>query len=101
MLTSFDPTNIYLFKVCNRNTRKRNLICPKLTIKTPERRCLHHSGIFLVNFEHNSNHFLVFLLLTYTVYVQRRPAKWRVTARGELRFMTSYLELMFLDSHTT
>ena len=37
------PANIYLFKVNNRNTRKRCEICSKLTIKTP----------------------LVFLLLTY------------------------------------
>ena len=32
------PANIYLFKVNNRNTRKRCEICSKLTIKTPERR---------------------------------------------------------------
>ena len=31
------PANIYLFKVNNRNTRKRCEICSKLTIKTPER----------------------------------------------------------------
>ena len=29
---------IYLFKVNDRNTRKRCEICSKLTIKTPERR---------------------------------------------------------------
>ena len=32
------PTDIYLFKVNNRNTRKSCEICSKLTIKTPERR---------------------------------------------------------------
>ena len=32
------PANIYLFKVTNRNTRKRCGICYKLTRKTPERR---------------------------------------------------------------
>ena len=32
------PANIYLFKFSSRNTRKRCEICPKLTIKTPERR---------------------------------------------------------------
>ena len=32
------PANIYLFKVNNRNTRKRCKICSKLTIKTSERR---------------------------------------------------------------
>ena len=30
------PANIYLFKVNNRNTRKRCEICWKLTIKTPD-----------------------------------------------------------------
>ena len=32
------PANIYLFKVDNKNSRKRYEICSKLTIKTPERR---------------------------------------------------------------
>ena len=32
------PENNYLFKVNNRNIRKRCEICSKLTIKTPERR---------------------------------------------------------------
>ena len=31
------PANSYLFKVNNRNTRKRCEICSKLTTKTPER----------------------------------------------------------------
>ena len=34
----FNPTNIYLFKLNKRYTRKRCEICSKLTIKTPERR---------------------------------------------------------------
>ena len=33
-----NPANICLFKVNNRNTRKRFEICSKLTIKTPEQR---------------------------------------------------------------
>ena len=36
--TGSNPTGIYLFKVNNRNTRKRYEICSKLTIKIPERR---------------------------------------------------------------
>ena len=58
--------NIYLLKLEkleNRNTRKRYEICPKLTVKTPERRHWRRS-VFIVNFEHISHHFLVFLLLT-------------------------------------
>ena len=31
------PVNTFLFKVNNRNTRKRCEICSKLTINTPER----------------------------------------------------------------
>ena len=37
------PTNIYFFKVNNRNTRKRCEIYSKWTLKTPERR---RSGFF-------------------------------------------------------
>ena len=32
------PVNIYLFKVNNKNTRKRCEMCLKFTIKTPEQR---------------------------------------------------------------
>ena len=32
------PAGHYVFKVNNRNTRKRCEVCPKLTIKIPERR---------------------------------------------------------------
>ena len=39
-------------------------MCSELTIKTPERRRLRRSGVFMVNFEHISYLFLVFLLLT-------------------------------------
>ena len=56
--------NIYLFKVNNRNTRKRCEMCSKLTIKTPERHQLHRSGVFFINFEHISHLFQVFLLMT-------------------------------------
>ena len=58
------PANIYLIKDNNRNTGKRCEIRPKLTLKTPERRHWRRSGVFMVNFEHTSHLFLVFLLLT-------------------------------------
>ena len=57
------PAKICLFKVNNRNTRKKSETCFKLTIKTEQ----HHwrrSGVFIVNFEHISHLFLLFLLLT-------------------------------------
>ena len=61
---SNNPANIYLLKVNKRNTRKRCGICSKLTIKTPERHHWRRSAIFIVNFEHISQFFLVYLLLT-------------------------------------
>ena len=62
---SLELTKQGLTKVSNRNTRgKRYEICSKLSIKTPERRQWHRSGVFIVNFEHISHLVLVFLLLT-------------------------------------
>ena len=40
------PANIYLFKVNNRNNRKRWEIFSKLTMKTPKRRQRRRFGIF-------------------------------------------------------
>ena len=60
------PAKIYLLKVNNRDTRKRCKISSKLTIKTPERRHWRRSDVFIVNFEHISHLFLLFLLLTVT-----------------------------------
>ena len=54
--------NIYVIKVTNRNTRKRCKICSKLTVKPPERRHCHRSGVFIVNFEHISHLSFVKLL---------------------------------------
>ena len=62
--TTFNPAGSYMFKDNNRNTRTRCEMCSKLTIKTPERRQWHRSGVFIVNFEHISHLVLVFLLLT-------------------------------------
>ena len=52
-----------MFKVNTRNTRKRYEICSKLAIKAPERRQWQHSSVFIVNNQHISNLFMVFLLL--------------------------------------
>ena len=51
---SKNPVGIYKFKVNNRNTRTRCETSSKLTIKTPEQWQWHHSGVFIVNFEHIS-----------------------------------------------
>ena len=42
---------------------------PKLKIKTPERRHWRRFGVFIVNNEHISHLFLVFLLLTLNNYM--------------------------------
>ena len=57
-------TGNYMFKVKNRNTRKRWEICSKLTIKTPEWNQSRHFSVFIVNFELILHLVLVFLLLT-------------------------------------
>ena len=54
----------YMFKVNNKNPRKRCEMCSKLTKKTPELRLSRRSGVFIANFEHISHLVLVFLLLT-------------------------------------
>ena len=41
---------LYMFKVNDRNTRKRCEISSKLTIKTPELRHWRFPGVFIVNF---------------------------------------------------
>ena len=58
------PANTYLFKVNNRNTRKRYKICSKLKIKTPERRQWRRSVVFILNLKYISHLFLGLLLLT-------------------------------------
>ena len=85
-------------------------ICSKLTIKTPERRHLHRSGIFIVNFEQISRRrfgvfivifeqishiVLVFLLLTLNKYM---PVGYKYTRsvfceRSPPNFLNKILEL--------
>ena len=59
-----NPAGNYIFKVNNKNSKARREICPKLTIKTPERHQWRRSDVFIVNFEHISQLGLVLLLLT-------------------------------------
>ena len=53
----FWPSYHYLFNVNNRKYRKSCELCSKLTIKAPERRHWHRSGVLIVNFEHILHHF--------------------------------------------
>ena len=63
------PKNIYLFKTNNGNIRTMQEICSKLTIKTSEWRQWCRSGVFLINFEHISNIFPTFPLLTFNKWM--------------------------------
>ena len=54
------PSKYYLFKVNNRNTKKRYEICSKLAIKTSERCQWRSFSFFIVNLEHISHLFLMF-----------------------------------------
>ena len=56
--------NIYPFKVISRITRKGYRTCSEGTIKTQGQRYCHRSDVFIVNFEHILNLFLVVLLMT-------------------------------------
>ena len=58
------PTDIYLFKVNNKNTKTMCEICSKLTMKKTERCYKRRSNVFFVNYEHISHIVLVLLLLT-------------------------------------
>ena len=60
------PANIYLFKVSNRNIRKRCEICSKLTIKAPKQCHSSCSDVFIVIFEHISHNSFLFILLAWT-----------------------------------
>ena len=60
------PANIYIFKVSNRNFSKRSEICPKLTIKTPERSQWRRSLFFIVNFKHILHLFCCFYCWLWT-----------------------------------
>ena len=63
--------NIYLFKVNNRNTRKKCEISSKLTTKNTRTTSMTSFCCFIVNFEHISHLFLVSLLLTLNKYLDK------------------------------
>ena len=66
-LKDSNPANIYLFKVKIRSIRKMSEICSKLTIKTTERRHSTLSVVFIINFDHFSPLFPVFISLTLSI----------------------------------
>ena len=56
-----DPANIYFFKVNNKVNRK--------DIRTTSWRQWRRSDVFIVNFEHISHFFLLFILLTLNIEI--------------------------------
>ena len=70
MLNSTKNASLHTVITCSKLTIetleqgvKYGEICSKLTIKAPERRHWGCSDVFIVNFEHISHLFVVFLLL--------------------------------------
>ena len=87
-----NSANNYLFKISKRNRRKIFEICSKLTIKTSEQCHWRRSGVFIVNFEHISHLFLVFLMLTFPKdsYQRSRLAPTRGRQDLNLRILFSF-----------
>ena len=66
----------HLFEVNKTNTRNECELRPKLTIKKHKGRCWCRSVVFIVNFGHISQLFLIFLLLTLKRYLFAGGANW-------------------------
>ena len=75
-LKDSNPANIYLFKVKIRSIKKMSEICSKLTIKTTERRHSTLSVVFIINFDHFSPLFPVFISLTLSINLFAEDLHW-------------------------
>ena len=84
-----------MFKVNNRNTRRRCEICSKFTIKTPEWRYWRRFGFFTVNFEHISHLVLVFLFFTPCSSVS--IFNFEQVIAGWVRSWRDYTDLMYVQ----
>ena len=92
-----NPARNYMFKVSNRNTRTRYEICSKLTIKTPYWSQWRRSGVFIVNFEHISDHILVLLLFKKSNVNLVRELRYRVGNSEIEIFVPQYQSRRFLE----
>ena len=95
------PAGNYMFKVNNRNTKKRCEICSKLPIKASERRQWRRSGVFIVNFKLISHLFssvsIVNLEQVYTGWNPIVNCQWRHSGVFIVNFEhISNLVLVFL-----
>ena len=84
------PTNIYLFKVNNGNTKKRCKMCSKLTIKAPERRHWGCCGVFI---DLNCTKFTPFSSVTIVDFEQV-DVSWVSIYLNDLLFLLKYIGLL-------
>ena len=91
MLSVFTDNYSQLTFTCSASTTsgKKCEICSKLT-KTKERRQLRRSGVFIVNFEHMSQLFLLSLLLTFSK--SSLSKRHRVSFSGTSIFCKSFIK---------
>ena len=99
------PVSFYLFKVNNRNSRKRCEICSKLTTKIPKRRHRHRSSVFIFNVQQFLHHSLVFLLFTVSMYlfsglieVKISTDDWKTKIFGFLLICRTFIYGIFVYS---
>ena len=83
--------NTYLFKISNRNNRKKGKMCSKLTTQTPDWCNWRRSSVFNVNFEHVS-YFL------QSLYYWLWPGKYSLSAcflQGVSYYYTTFVTLFW------
>ena len=87
-------TNIFLFKVNKRNTRKKCAICSQLIIKTTKQCHWCRSGIFIVNCEHYSYLFHLLSQLFLLLILNREIfAGSIVVTRNSILYVVGILDL--------
>ena len=96
------PSNKYMLKLNNRNTRRRSKICSKFAIKTPGGTHWRRSGLFIVNFEHISHLFLVFLSFFIVAFEQvnvswLRKLNWMLSFLDAKSPSTTITDIIFWD----
>ena len=84
-------------KWTNSNTRKKCEMCSKLTTKTQQRHYWHHSGVFIVKFEHILLIFLVLRLLTLNRQMFAGSIKHLFTTYNPLYLSESLMKQFCLD----
>ena len=84
-----------MFKVNNRNSRKKCEICLKSIVKIPERRQWRRSDVF-INFEHILHLFHVFLSMTVMCWMLTR---WSLPSQSLFADLHMRIYFSFLRHH--